>query len=95
MRSTTNAPASRTRPTAKPSRQLSPPRYGPVARSRFCKGTGCVGNPPDDDTPLPYGSSTSLAPFRCTSARDGVTCTIGAGTGFRISRAGIAQVRPR
>ena len=65
---------------------------GPV---QICKGTGCVGNPPDDDTPLPYGSSTSLARSGAPRARDGVTCTIGAGTGFRISRAGIAQVRPR
>ena len=37
---------------------------GPV---QICKGTGCVGNPPDDDTPLPYGSSTPSARFRCTS----------------------------
>ena len=65
---------------------------GPV---QICKGTGCVGNPPDDDTPLPYGSSTSLGsvPVHLDARRGHLT--IGAGTGFRISRAGIAQVRPR
>ncbi|MFI2752830.1 hypothetical protein ACGIF2_05265 [Cellulomonas sp. P22] len=39
-----------------------------------------------DATELPYGRSTSVGDYTCTSATDGVTCVDGAGTGFRLSR---------
>jgi len=36
---------------------------------------------------LQYGSSTSVGDYTCQSATDGVTCTDGSGTGFRVARA--------
>lgn len=56
---------------------------------RICTGVGCVGNGPDNETTLAYGSSISLGPFRCSSRTTGVTCTIRSGAGFTIARAGV------
>jgi len=57
-----------------------------------CAGEKCLGNPAVNAPTLPYGSSTGTGPFRCLSATNGVTCTV-SGSGFRISRSGIAIVR--
>lgn len=40
------------------------------------------------ETPvLQYGSTRTVGDYTCTSATDGVTCTDGGGTGFRLARA--------
>lgn len=36
---------------------------------------------------LQYGSTRTVGDYTCTSATDGVTCTDGSGTGFRVARA--------
>ncbi|GIG22851.1 hypothetical protein Cch01nite_35750 [Cellulomonas chitinilytica] len=41
----------------------------------------------DDVATLEYGSSATAGDYTCTSATDGVTCTNGAGVGFRLARA--------
>jgi hypothetical protein len=59
-------------------------------KPRLCHGTGCIGNPPEQDPTLAYGRSISLGQFRCTSRASGVTCRGHAG-GFTISRSGISS----
>jgi len=55
----------------------------------------CAGNPGDNTPTLAYGNQVVVAPFRCISATDGVTCALiqadGPGKGFRISRSGIVD----
>ena len=55
----------------------------------------CAGNPGDNTPTLGYGNQVEVAPFRCVSATNGVTCTLiqadGPGQGFLISRSGIAE----
>jgi hypothetical protein len=51
----------------------------------------CVDGPPPSvaDTGvrvLEYGSSATVGEFTCKSAKDGVTCSNGSGTGFRLAR---------
>ncbi|WP_315094167.1 DUF6636 domain-containing protein [uncultured Cellulomonas sp.] len=52
----------------------------------------CESGPPPavagEDVPvLEYGQSTSVGDYSCRSATDGVQCTDGSGTGFRLARA--------
>jgi hypothetical protein len=52
----------------------------------------CVDGPPPsaagDDVPvLEYGSSATSGDYTCESSSDGVTCTDGAGVGFKLARA--------
>jgi hypothetical protein len=61
----------------------------PAGALKVCSGQGCVGNGPDNEKTLPYGSSTSLGPFRCASLTSGVRCTLASGRGFAISRSGV------
>jgi hypothetical protein len=56
-----------------------------------CVGRNCLGNPAVDTPTLAYGRSTGTGPFRCLSAKRGITCTV-AGRGFRISSSGITTV---
>ncbi|HJP76169.1 MAG TPA: hypothetical protein VJ914_18005 [Pseudonocardiaceae bacterium] len=56
-----------------------------------CTGNDCLGNPGENTPVLAYGDSTVVGPFTCASTTSGVTCTV-AGTGFRISRSGVAKV---
>lgn len=55
-----------------------------------CKGESCLGNPGDGTPTLQYGTSTGVGPFRCTSARTGVTCEA-SGQGFTISTGGVTD----
>jgi hypothetical protein len=73
--------------TFTPSRSVT---LNPAGTLKVCSGQGCIGNGPDNETTLPYGSSTSLGPFRCASLTSGVRCTLASGKGFTISRAGVS-----
>lgn len=56
---------------------------------------GCTGNPGEGVRfrTLAYGRSISVAPFRCSSSRAGMTCVVKAtGRGFLIARAGVRRV---
>lgn len=57
-----------------------------------CTGMSCMSNGPTDQENLPYGQSTGLGPFTCLSEVSGMTCTVGSGRGFTISRSGITPV---
>ena len=57
----------------------------------------CVSGPPPavagDDVPvLEYGLTTSVGDYTCRSATDGVQCTDGSGTGFRLARASWSEL---
>ncbi len=72
---------------------LSPPRSilisttGAVLRS--CDGEMCLSNAGMNTPTLPYSSATGVGPLWCVSMTGGMMCA-GSGTGFEISRAGIA-----
>jgi hypothetical protein len=72
--------------TFAPSRSVT---LKPAGALKVCSGQGCIGNGPDNEKTLAYGSSTSLGPFRCTSLTSGVRCTLASGKGFAISRSGV------
>jgi hypothetical protein len=56
-------------------------------RSHVCRGTGCIGNGPENAFKLGYGRSVKVGPFRCTSRRIGMTClVVRSGHGFELSR---------
>lgn len=57
-----------------------------------CTGVSCMSNGPIDQFNLPYGQTTGLGPFTCLSEVSGMTCTVGSGKGFTISRSGITPV---
>jgi hypothetical protein len=73
--------------TFTPSRSVT---LGPAGALKICSGQGCIGNGPDGERTLAYGSSASLGPFRCSSLSSGVRCTIASGKGFAIARSGVA-----
>jgi hypothetical protein len=59
-----------------------------------CHGLPCIGNTPRHVPTLPVGHSIRLGPFRCTSRRRGVRCTVTRlGRGFELSAAGLRRVR--
>lgn len=41
---------------------------------------------------LPYGATSTLGEYTCTSATDGVTCTDANGVGFRLARASLTRL---
>ncbi len=49
-------------------------------------GFGCVRDVVPAGPVLPYGQTTTYNGTRCTSARDGITCTTPSGNGFFLSR---------
>lgn len=49
-------------------------------------GFGCVSDNVPAGPVLPYGQTTTYNGTRCSSARDGITCTTAAGHGFFLSR---------
>lgn len=53
---------------------------------------GCFQNFDPHAPVLAEGERVEGAGFRCVSAPDGITCTIGAGKGFRISKDEVAEV---
>jgi hypothetical protein len=55
-------------------------------------GDSCLSNPPQAEPTLPYGHTTGIGPFTCLSESSGVTCTVGSGRGFAISKLGITPV---
>jgi hypothetical protein len=66
-----------------------------------CRGQLCLGNPADNAITLAFGRATVVGPFKCSSAKAGVTCTVAstgaaggkvAGKGFEISRSGIRKL---
>ncbi|WP_407662944.1 hypothetical protein [Mycolicibacterium helvum] len=57
-----------------------------------CSGNQCMGDPALDTPTLAYGQTARLGPFACLSQTDGVTCTVGSGRGFVISRDGVFPV---
>ncbi|MEU0498752.1 hypothetical protein [Mycobacterium sp. NPDC006124] len=75
--------------TLEPARSASMDDHGTVTT---CSGQSCVGDAAEGTPTLAYGQSVSLGPFRCSSARTGVTCTAARGRGFVISTGGIANV---
>jgi len=55
---------------------------------KTCTEGGCIGDPGENTPTLAYGQATGVGPFRCESAKTGVTCTAN-GKGFHIDNAGI------
>ncbi len=55
-----------------------------------CNGGQCMGDPALETPTLNYGQTARLGPFACLSGTEGMTCTVGSGRGFVISRAGIS-----
>jgi len=74
---------------------FSPPSSAtvfPDGHVEACFGIKCIGNPPEDVRTLPYGDSTVLGPFRCSSLTAGVRCSVTRSHhGFLISRSGISR----
>lgn len=75
----------------------SPPESVTMATDgtlQTCRGdNGCLGDGPDDQFTLAYGTSTGLGPFRCRSAAtSGITCTVSGSVGFEISGSGIRRL---
>jgi hypothetical protein len=67
----------------------------PSGALQNCYGTHCLGNPPSVGVKTAqYGTSESVAPFRCVSAVTGMTCLTTDGVGFKMSRSGIARIGP-
>lgn len=58
--------------------------------AKVCHGSSCVGNGPENAFTLGYGHSVTVGPFRCSSSRAGMRCTVGR-HGFTIGRAGIRR----
>ncbi|MCV7420289.1 hypothetical protein H7K45_07035 [Mycobacterium yunnanensis] len=75
--------------TLEPARSASMDDRGTVTT---CSGPSCVGDAAEGTPTLAYGQTVVLGPFRCSSARTGVTCTAAQGRGFTISTGGIANV---
>jgi hypothetical protein len=75
--------------TVSPARSVTMSAKG---RLKVCSGQKCIGNPPENASPLRYGRSIRLGPFTCKSLRAGVRCRISGGTGFEISRAGVERL---
>lgn len=71
-------------------------------RLKICRGTRCIDSGSvcgcDEASLFPrvgYGRTITFQPFRCTSLRSGVRCTvIRTGKGFLINRAGVRRVGP-
>ena len=57
----------------------------------ICTGQQCLANAGEGTPTLFFGTETGVGPFRCESARTGVTCTAD-GRGFLISASGITPV---
>jgi hypothetical protein len=62
-----------------------------AGRYTVCTGLQCLANAGDGTPTLFYGTETGVGPFRCETARTGVTCTAD-GRGFLISSSGITPV---
>jgi hypothetical protein len=62
-----------------------------AGRYTVCTGQQCLANAGDGTPTLFYGTETGVGPFRCESARTGITCTAD-GRGFLISASGITPV---
>jgi len=63
------------------------------AKLEPCHGLRCIGNDPTPDPVLKVGHSIDFGPFRCTSLRRGVRCTVRElGHGFRLSTHGLTRV---
>jgi len=86
--------------TTKPAQSASLAEDGTVtecsaAQPNPAAAGGCIGNPGDSTPTLAYGNQVMVAPFRCISATNGVTCALiqadGPGKGFLISRSGIVE----
>jgi hypothetical protein len=74
---------------------LTPPQHATMDASgvvQKCQGEMCLSNPPLGTPVMAYGTSMTLGPFTCLSATTGVTCTVSAGMGFKISTSGIVDV---
>jgi hypothetical protein len=73
----------------------TPPQHvsmNPDGVLTVCTGESCMSNGPEDAVTLPYNHTTGLGPFTCLSEVSGMTCTVGSGRGFTISRSGITPV---
>jgi len=75
--------------TAEPARSASMDDQGTVTT---CSGPSCIGDAAEGTPTLAYGQTISLGPFRCSSARTGITCTAAHGRGFVISTGGVDSV---
>jgi hypothetical protein len=76
--------------TFRPPRSVSLRRTGTFTS---CRGTGCLGDGPEDAFTLGYGRSVRVGGFRCTSRTNGITCIVRAsGRGFRIARQGLVRI---
>ena len=77
---------------------ISPPKSVAMATNgalKTCSGQRCLGNGPENQFVLSYGSATGLGPFNCSSsASSGVTCTVAEGGGFAIAKSGVTRVGP-
>ncbi len=72
--------------TVKPARSVVLKTDGSLVA---CVGQQCLSNAGLNTPTLAYGQSIALGPFRCASAKSGVTCTLSSGAGFLISSSGI------
>lgn len=69
--------------TFKPARSVMLSASGAL---KTCRGTGCLGDGPEDAFTLKYGRSVTVGPFRCTALQSGVRCVATAsGRGFQQS----------
>jgi len=80
--------------TSSPPHAATLDSYGQLTQ---CSTPECVGDAGDGSLPvLGYGQQTQAGPFRCRSAKDGITCTVKTGmessSGFRISKGGVVPV---
>ena len=68
-------------------------RLSANGRVHVCRGTGCLGNGPENAFTLGYGRSVRVGAFRCTSLARGMRCVvIISGRGFLIARQGIKRI---
>jgi hypothetical protein len=74
--------------TTSPARSVT---MNATGRYTICTGQQCLANAGEGTPTLFYGEETGVGPFRCESARTGVTCTAD-GRGFLISSSGITPV---
>jgi len=70
----------------------SPPRTVQMTPAGVVTEGTSIGNAGVGTPVLPYGSSTTVAPFTCLSATIGVTCTTTGGKGFTIANSGMTHV---
>ena len=59
---------------------------------RTCFGMQCGSNAGLNTPTLAYGDSTAVGPFKCTSTKAAMICTVTSGKGFSISRAGFTPI---